>query len=99
MFGFGWIATVLFGALAGWIASGIMKARLGLFASILVGILGAVIANAVLLPLIGMPVYGHMGGRGMGFGLGVPGYMLLWQLGGAVIGASALIFLMRAIRN
>ncbi|WP_321340606.1 GlsB/YeaQ/YmgE family stress response membrane protein [Breoghania sp.] len=101
MIGFGWISTILFGALAGWIASKIMKADHGLLMNILIGILGSVIANAILFRVLGLSMYGYMGGRGMGmgFGMGFPGFMLVWQLGAAVAGACGLIFLVRAIRN
>jgi uncharacterized membrane protein YeaQ/YmgE (transglycosylase-associated protein family) len=40
--------TIILGGLAGWIAEKIMKADMGLIANIIVGILGAVILNAIL---------------------------------------------------
>jgi len=40
--------TIILGGLAGWIAEKIMKADMGLLANIVVGILGAVILNAIL---------------------------------------------------
>lgn len=48
MTGVGWIMTIILGGLAGWIAEKIMKADMGLLANIVVGILGAVILNAIL---------------------------------------------------
>lgn len=48
MAGVGWIMTIILGGLAGWIAEKIMKANMGVFANIIVGILGAVVLNAVL---------------------------------------------------
>jgi uncharacterized membrane protein YeaQ/YmgE (transglycosylase-associated protein family) len=52
------IAWLLIGAIAGWIASLIVKGRgLGLFGNIVVGIVGAVIAGW-LLPLIGFVFIG-----------------------------------------
>ena len=49
MEGFGWLGTIIIGGLAGWIASSIMKVRTGLLLNIVLGILGAVVLNAVLL--------------------------------------------------
>ena len=48
MTGVGWIMTIILGGLAGWIAEKIMKAEMGLLTNIIVGILGAVILNAIL---------------------------------------------------
>lgn len=48
MTGVGWIMTIILGGLAGWVAEKIMKANMGLLANIIVGILGAVILNAIL---------------------------------------------------
>ena len=48
MHGVGWIMTVVIGGLAGWIAARIMDARQGLLGNIVVGIVGAVVANGLL---------------------------------------------------
>jgi uncharacterized membrane protein YeaQ/YmgE (transglycosylase-associated protein family) len=48
MVGIGWFMTIILGGLAGWIAEKIMKADMGVFANIIVGILGAVALNFVL---------------------------------------------------
>lgn len=53
MQGLGWIAAIIVGGLAGWIASGIMKADTGLFLNIVLGIIGAVVANA-LFAMVGI---------------------------------------------
>lgn len=45
MAGFGWIMTIIIGALAGWIAERIMKSSMGLLANILLGIAGAIFGN------------------------------------------------------
>ena len=45
MEGFGWIMTIILGALAGWIAERIMKSNMGLLANILLGIVGALVGN------------------------------------------------------
>jgi len=51
----GWIGTIVIGGLAGWVASMIMKTdgSMGIFLNIIVGVVGAVVAN-LLLPLIGL---------------------------------------------
>ena len=49
MEGFGWLGTIIIGGLAGWIASGIMKVPTGLLLNIVLGILGAVVLNAILV--------------------------------------------------
>jgi uncharacterized membrane protein YeaQ/YmgE (transglycosylase-associated protein family) len=46
--GIGFLGAIIVGGLAGWIASMIMKADTGILANIGLGILGAVILNAVL---------------------------------------------------
>ena len=38
----GWIAAIIIGGLAGWIASGLMKTNTGLFLNIVLGIIGYV---------------------------------------------------------
>jgi uncharacterized membrane protein YeaQ/YmgE (transglycosylase-associated protein family) len=48
MTGVGWFMTIVLGGLAGWIAENIMKANMGLITNIIVGILGAVLLNAIL---------------------------------------------------
>lgn len=52
----GWLGAIIVGALCGWLASMIMKtdAQQGAFANIIIGIVGAVLANFLfgsLLPL------------------------------------------------
>lgn len=81
----GILLWIVFGALAGWIASMIMKtdAQQGTLGNIAVGIVGA---------LIGGFVMSNLGGSGVtGFNL----YSLLV----AVLGAVVLIALLRAIRG
>lgn len=45
MEGFGWILTIILGALAGWIAEKLMKGDHGLLTNIVMGILGALLGN------------------------------------------------------
>lgn len=58
MAGLGWILTILIGALAGWLAEKIMKADHGLLTNIVLGILGAVVLNAILGAIAGFQAYG-----------------------------------------
>ena len=44
----GWIAYIIIGALAGWIASRIMKTREGLLLDIVLGVVGALIGGFLL---------------------------------------------------
>ncbi len=48
MEGLGWIAAIIVGGIAGWIAEKIMRSDHGLLTNIILGILGAVILNAIL---------------------------------------------------
>ena len=41
----GWIAAIIIGGLAGWIASGLMKTDTGIFLNVVLGIIGAAIAS------------------------------------------------------
>jgi uncharacterized membrane protein YeaQ/YmgE (transglycosylase-associated protein family) len=61
MAGFGWIMTIVIGGLAGWIAEKVMKADHGLPTNIVLGVLGAVILNAVLFSLMGSTFGGFIG--------------------------------------
>ncbi len=49
----GWIVAIIVGGLAGWIAEKIMKAEHGLLTNIILGIVGAMVLNA-LLSLVGL---------------------------------------------
>ncbi len=79
------VLWIIFGALAGWIASIIMgtNAQMGAGANIVVGIIGA---------LIGGFIMNAIGGRGVtGFNI----YSLLVAIGGAIV----LLALVRAFRR
>lgn len=56
----GWIAAIIIGGLAGWIASGIMKTDTGIFLNIVLGIIGAAIAS-FLFSFIGIGFGGWLG--------------------------------------
>jgi uncharacterized membrane protein YeaQ/YmgE (transglycosylase-associated protein family) len=55
MAGVGWIMTIILGGLAGWIAEKVMKSEMGLIGNIILGIIGAVVLNAILRGLSIMP--------------------------------------------
>lgn len=44
----GWIASIFIGGLAGWLAGKFMDMRFGIFMNIILGIVGSVVAVAVL---------------------------------------------------
>jgi len=76
---------IVFGALAGWIASMIMgtDAQMGALANIIVGIVGAVIGGLIM---------NSFGAQGV-TGFNLPSMIV------SVIGAIALIFLVRLVRR
>lgn len=61
MEGFGWIMTIILGALAGWIAEKVMKFDTGLVMNIVLGIVGAVLGNFLLTNLLGVSLGGLLG--------------------------------------
>ncbi|MEM7636533.1 MAG: GlsB/YeaQ/YmgE family stress response membrane protein [Pseudomonadota bacterium] len=60
MVGFGWIMTIILGALAGWIAEKVMKFDTGLLMNIVLGIGGALVGN-FLLAALGLAFGGLIG--------------------------------------
>jgi uncharacterized membrane protein YeaQ/YmgE (transglycosylase-associated protein family) len=46
--GVGWITAIVIGGIAGWAAEQFMKSNMGLLINIILGIVGAVILNAIL---------------------------------------------------
>jgi uncharacterized membrane protein YeaQ/YmgE (transglycosylase-associated protein family) len=46
--GIGWIAAIIIGGIAGWLAEEFMKSDMGIFMNIILGIVGAIVANAIL---------------------------------------------------
>ena len=61
MEGVGWIMAIIIGALAGWIAEKIMKSDQGLVMNIILGIVGAVIGNFILMLVFGATMGGIVG--------------------------------------
>ena len=58
--GVGWIAAIIIGGIAGWLAEKFMKSDMGIFMNIILGIVGAIIANAIL-GLVGISLGGWIG--------------------------------------
>ena len=58
--GVGFFMAIVVGAIAGWLAERFTKSDMGLIANIVMGIIGAVVAN-FLLGLMGMQAYGFFG--------------------------------------
>ena len=85
----GWLITILVGALCGWLASMIMKtdAQQGAVANILIGIVGALLAQFIFGDLL------HIGGSynaGNGFNF----LSIVW----GVIGSAILIAILKALK-
>src|SRR5215203_4891561 len=58
--GVGWIAAIIIGGLAGWLAEQFMKSNMGLIMNIALGVVGAVVAN-VILGAMGVSLGGWIG--------------------------------------
>jgi uncharacterized membrane protein YeaQ/YmgE (transglycosylase-associated protein family) len=56
----GWIAAIIIGGLAGWLAEQFMKSNMGMVMNIILGIVGAIVAN-FLLALLGVSLGGWIG--------------------------------------
>ena len=83
----GWIIAIIVGGVAGWLASMVMArdASMGIFWNIIVGIIGALLGNAVLAPLLGF------GGSIQTFNLG--GFII------AILGAIILLAIVNLIQR
>ncbi|KIC49728.1 GlsB/YeaQ/YmgE family stress response membrane protein [Tateyamaria sp. ANG-S1] len=80
MTGLGWFAAIIVGALAGWIAEKIMKTDHSLLLNIVLGILGAVVFNAIVTFVFGATLGGWIGQ----LVAGIVGACILITLGRAV---------------
>lgn len=60
MEGIGWIAAIIIGGIAGWLAEKFMKSDMSVFMNILLGIIGAALASFVF-GLIGVRFGGWIG--------------------------------------
>ena len=56
----GWIAAIVIGGIAGWLAEQFMKSNMGLLLNIVLGIVGAIVANAIL-SVFGISLGGWIG--------------------------------------
>jgi len=56
----GWIAAIIIGGIAGWLAEQFMKSDMGMFMNILLGIVGAAVAS-FLFGLLGVSFGGWIG--------------------------------------
>ncbi len=74
MDGMGWIAAIIIGGIAGWLAEQFMKSDMGLLMNIVLGIVGAVIASA-LLSVFGIALGGWLGYLICGF---IGACLLIW---------------------
>ncbi len=61
MTGIGWIGSLIIGALAGWIAEKIMKSDQTLLMNMVLGIVGALVLNWLLIAIIGATLGGWIG--------------------------------------
>ena len=56
----GWIAAIIVGGIAGWLAEQFMKSQMGLVMNIVLGIIGAAVAS-FLFNLVGVSLGGWLG--------------------------------------
>ena len=56
----GWIAAIIIGGIAGWLAEQFMKSQMGLVMNIVLGIIGAAVASW-LFNLVGVSLGGWLG--------------------------------------
>ncbi|CAN7369296.1 GlsB/YeaQ/YmgE family stress response membrane protein [Rhizobium sp. LjRoot254] len=65
--GVGWIAAIIIGGLAGWLAEMFMKSSMGLFMNIILGIVGAALLNFILASLLNVGYTGWLAYLIIGF--------------------------------
>jgi uncharacterized membrane protein YeaQ/YmgE (transglycosylase-associated protein family) len=70
----GWIAAIIIGGIAGWLAEQFMKSDMGLLMNIALGIIGAAIASAIL-SIFGIALGGWIGYLILGF---IGACLLIW---------------------
>jgi uncharacterized membrane protein YeaQ/YmgE (transglycosylase-associated protein family) len=74
----GWIAAIIIGGLAGWLAEMFMKSDTGIFTNIILGIIGAALANW-LLGMFSIAIGGWIGYLIAGF-IGACIIIALWRV-------------------
>lgn len=72
----GWLAALIVGCLAGWLAEKFMKSEQGLLTNIILGVIGAIVGNAIFSAL------------GIALG-GWVGYLIAGVVGACLLIASA----------
>jgi uncharacterized membrane protein YeaQ/YmgE (transglycosylase-associated protein family) len=82
--GVGWIAGIIIGGIAGWLAEQFMKSNMGLLMNIALGMVGAAIADAIL-SAVGINLGGWLGYLIAGF---IGACLLIW-IARLVMGARA----------
>jgi len=70
----GWIAAIIIGGIAGWLAEQFMKSEMGLVMNIVLGIIGAAVASAIL-NFFGINLGGWIGYLIAGF---IGAVLLIW---------------------
>ena len=70
----GWIAAIIIGGIAGWLAEQFMKSNVGLIMNIVLGIVGAAVASAIL-SIVGINLGGWVGYLIAGF---IGACLLIW---------------------
>jgi uncharacterized membrane protein YeaQ/YmgE (transglycosylase-associated protein family) len=70
----GWIAAIIFGGVAGWLAEHFMKSEMGILMNIVLGIIGAAVASAIF-SFFGVRLGGWIGYLIAGF---IGGVLLIW---------------------
>ena len=70
----GWIAAIIIGGIAGWLAEQFMKSNMGLIMNIVLGIVGAAVASAIL-SIVGINLGGWLGYLIAGF---IGACLLIW---------------------
>ena len=71
--GVGWIAAIIVGGIAGWLAERFMKSSMGLIMNIVLGIVGAAVASAI---------FGYFG---VSLGGGWIGYLISGFIGAVLL--------------
>ncbi len=80
----GWIAAIIVGGIAGWLAEQFMKSSMGLLMNIVLGIVGAAVASAIF-SFFGIALGGWIGYLIAGF---IGACLLIWIVG-AIKGRTA----------
>ena len=70
----GWIAAIIIGGVAGWLAEQFMKSEMGILMNIVLGVIGAAVASAIL-SFFGVNLGGWIGYLVAGF---IGAVLLIW---------------------